>query len=123
MSSCIRARTTTTSNQVVFEDLGIRRPDHFLDASGPTAAKAIAEVISRAAARDWTVFRRERTPRVLVVIATQFYVNRLGIDGYGIVGVRFVTRWEFRSTSVEDSSSIRRHHLVCEQRRANGQAA
>ena len=35
-------------NQVFFDDLGIRRPDHFLDASGPTAAKTIAEVISRA---------------------------------------------------------------------------
>jgi UDP-N-acetylglucosamine 2-epimerase (non-hydrolysing) len=35
-------------NQVFFDDLGIRRPDHFLNAAGSTAAKTIAEVISRA---------------------------------------------------------------------------
>jgi UDP-N-acetylglucosamine 2-epimerase (non-hydrolysing) len=35
-------------NQVFFDDLGIRRPDHFLNAAGGTAAKTIAEVISRA---------------------------------------------------------------------------
>jgi UDP-N-acetylglucosamine 2-epimerase (non-hydrolysing) len=35
-------------NQVFFDDLGIRRPDHFLNAAGATAAKTIAEVISRA---------------------------------------------------------------------------
>ena len=35
-------------NQVFFEDLGIRKPDHFLGAAAPTAAKAIAEIISRA---------------------------------------------------------------------------
>jgi UDP-N-acetylglucosamine 2-epimerase (non-hydrolysing) len=34
-------------NQVFFDDLGIRRPDHFLDVAGATAAKTIAEVISR----------------------------------------------------------------------------
>lgn len=35
-------------NQVFFDDLGIRKPDHFLGAVGETAAKTIAEVISKA---------------------------------------------------------------------------
>ncbi|MDH4585285.1 UDP-N-acetylglucosamine 2-epimerase (non-hydrolyzing) [Pseudomonas sp. BN415] len=35
-------------NQVFFEDLGIRKPDHFLGAAGETAAKTIAEVIAKA---------------------------------------------------------------------------
>jgi len=35
-------------NQVFFDELEIRKPDHFLGATGETAAKAIAEVISRA---------------------------------------------------------------------------
>jgi UDP-N-acetylglucosamine 2-epimerase (non-hydrolysing) len=35
-------------NQVFFDDLGIRKPDHFLGAVGDTAAKAIAEIISKA---------------------------------------------------------------------------
>ena len=35
-------------NQVFFDDLGIRKPDHFLGAAGDTAAKTIAEVISKA---------------------------------------------------------------------------
>lgn len=34
-------------NQVFFDDLQIRKPDHFLGASGETAAKLIADVISR----------------------------------------------------------------------------
>lgn len=34
-------------NQVFFENLGIRRPDHFLAAAGANAAKTIAEVISK----------------------------------------------------------------------------
>lgn len=34
-------------NQVFFDDLGIRKPDHFLNASGANAAKTIAEVISK----------------------------------------------------------------------------
>jgi len=34
-------------NQVFFDDLGIRKPDHFLDAAKDTAAKTIAEVIAR----------------------------------------------------------------------------
>lgn len=35
-------------NQVFFDDLGIRKPDHFLGVSGETAAKVIADVISKA---------------------------------------------------------------------------
>ena len=35
-------------NQVFFDDLGIRKPDHFLGAAGETPSKTIAEVISRA---------------------------------------------------------------------------
>ena len=35
-------------NQVFFDELEIRKPDHFLGAAGETAAKTIAEVISRA---------------------------------------------------------------------------
>lgn len=35
-------------NQVFFDDLEIRKPDHFLNVAGETAAKSIAEVISKA---------------------------------------------------------------------------
>ncbi|MFJ9450889.1 non-hydrolyzing UDP-N-acetylglucosamine 2-epimerase [Herbaspirillum sp. NPDC101397] len=34
-------------NQVFFEDLGIRKPDYFLDAAGENAAKTIANVIEK----------------------------------------------------------------------------
>lgn len=34
-------------NQVFFDNLGIRKPDHFLNAAGANAAKTIAEVISK----------------------------------------------------------------------------
>ncbi|WP_031434441.1 non-hydrolyzing UDP-N-acetylglucosamine 2-epimerase [Methylomarinum vadi] len=34
-------------NQVFFDDLEIRKPDHFLDVSGDTAAKSIADVIAK----------------------------------------------------------------------------
>jgi len=34
-------------NQVFFEDLGLRKPDHFLDAAGETAAKTCGNVIAR----------------------------------------------------------------------------
>lgn len=34
-------------NDVFFENLGVRRPDHFLNAAGATAAKTIAEVIAK----------------------------------------------------------------------------
>ena len=35
-------------NQVFFDDLGIRKPDHFLEASGETSAQMIADVIAKA---------------------------------------------------------------------------
>jgi UDP-N-acetylglucosamine 2-epimerase (non-hydrolysing) len=34
-------------NQVFFDDLGIRKPDHFLNAAGATAAKTIAQIIDK----------------------------------------------------------------------------
>jgi UDP-N-acetyl-L-fucosamine synthase len=34
-------------NQIFFDDLGIRKPDHFLDAAGTNAASTIARVIER----------------------------------------------------------------------------
>lgn len=34
-------------NEVFFRDLGIRRPDHFLEAAGATAAQTIGQVIER----------------------------------------------------------------------------
>ena len=34
-------------NQIFFDDLGIRKPDHFLGAAGETAAQTIAQVISQ----------------------------------------------------------------------------
>ena len=49
-------------NQVFFEDLGIRRPDHFLEAAGPNAAATIARVIERADA----VFEQEQPDAVLI---------------------------------------------------------
>src|SRR3989442_10745437 len=35
-------------NEVFFSDLGIRRPDHFLEAAGATAAETIGQVIMAA---------------------------------------------------------------------------
>ena len=35
-------------NQIFFDDLEIRKPDHFLDAAGSTAAETIGLVIARA---------------------------------------------------------------------------
>lgn len=35
-------------NQIFFDDLEIRKPDYFLGVTGETAAKAIADVISKA---------------------------------------------------------------------------
>src|SRR5574343_2080081 len=34
-------------NQIFFEDLSIRRPDHFLEAAGLTAAETIGNIIGR----------------------------------------------------------------------------
>ena len=33
-------------NQIFFDDLGMRKPDHFLDAAGGSAAETIANVIA-----------------------------------------------------------------------------
>nr|WP_315406451.1 UDP-N-acetylglucosamine 2-epimerase (non-hydrolyzing) [uncultured Pseudomonas sp.] len=49
-------------NQVFFDDLGIRKPDHFLAAAGQTAAQTIAEVISKSDA----VFELEKPDAVLL---------------------------------------------------------
>jgi len=34
-------------NQVFFDDLEIRKPDHFLNVAGETAAKTIADIIAK----------------------------------------------------------------------------
>lgn len=49
-------------NQVFFDDLEIRRPDHFLGAAGETAAQTIAEVIAKADA----VFEAEKPDALLL---------------------------------------------------------
>lgn len=49
-------------NQVFFEDLGIRRPDHFLEAAGETPAQTIARVIERSD----DVLERERPDALLL---------------------------------------------------------
>lgn len=49
-------------NQVFFDDLEIRRPDHFLGAAGETAAQTIAEVITKADA----VFELEKPDALLL---------------------------------------------------------
>jgi UDP-N-acetylglucosamine 2-epimerase len=49
-------------NQVFFDNLGIRKPDHFLNAAGANAAKTIAEVISKVD----DVLEREKPDAVLL---------------------------------------------------------
>jgi UDP-N-acetylglucosamine 2-epimerase (non-hydrolysing) len=49
-------------NQVFFDELEIRKPDHFLGAAGETAAKTIAEVISKAD----DVFAHEKPDAVML---------------------------------------------------------
>lgn len=49
-------------NQVFFDDLGIRKPDHFLEAVGDNAAQTIARVIEKAD----QVLERERPDAVLL---------------------------------------------------------
>ncbi len=49
-------------NQVFFDDLEIRKPDHFLGAAGATAAETIAEVISKADA----IFEQEQPDALLL---------------------------------------------------------
>ena len=58
-------------NQVFFDDLEIRKPDHFLGVTGDTAAQVIADVIVRAD----EVFARER-PEVVVISAEQPLLKR-----------------------------------------------
>jgi UDP-N-acetylglucosamine 2-epimerase (non-hydrolysing) len=49
-------------NGVFFEELGIRRPDHFLEAAGETVAQTISRVIERSDA----ILERERPDAVLL---------------------------------------------------------
>ena len=49
-------------NQIFFEDLGIRKPDHFLEAVGENAAQTIARVIEKADA----VMEQEKPDAVLL---------------------------------------------------------
>lgn len=51
-----------TLNQVFFDDLGIRRPDHFLNAAGHNAAETIAKVITQSDA----VLEQEQPEAVLI---------------------------------------------------------
>lgn len=50
-------------NQIFFDDLGIRKPDHFLDSAGETAAQTIGNVISAADA----MFAKVRPEAMLVL--------------------------------------------------------
>ncbi len=50
-------------NEIFFVDLGIRRPDHFLEAAGETPAATIGAIITRAD----EVMRRERPDAVLIL--------------------------------------------------------
>lgn len=49
-------------NQVFFEDLGIRKPDYFLEAVGETVAQTIARIIEKAD----SVFEREKPDAVML---------------------------------------------------------
>lgn len=49
-------------NQVFFDDLEIRKPDHFLNAGGDTAAKSIADIITKAD----DIFELEKPDAVLL---------------------------------------------------------
>lgn len=50
-------------NEVFFEDLSVRKPDHFLDAAGATAAETIGQVIIRID----SVLESERPDAVLIL--------------------------------------------------------
>ncbi len=50
-------------NQIFFEDLGIRTPDHFLDASGATAAETIGNVIIKSD----ELFAQHKTDALLIL--------------------------------------------------------
>lgn len=49
-------------NQVFFEDLGIRKPDYFLEAAGTNAAQTIAQVV----AKSDELFEKERPDAVML---------------------------------------------------------
>jgi UDP-N-acetylglucosamine 2-epimerase len=49
-------------NQIFFDDLEIRRPDHFLDAAGASAAETIAAIIAKSDA----LFQREQPEALLL---------------------------------------------------------
>ncbi|HOW51564.1 MAG TPA: UDP-N-acetylglucosamine 2-epimerase (non-hydrolyzing) [bacterium] len=49
-------------NGIFFDQMGIRKPDHFLDAARPTAAESIAEIILRSD----TVFEKEKPDALLI---------------------------------------------------------
>ena len=49
-------------NQVFFDDLEIRKPDHFLGAAGETAAQTIAEIIAKVD----LVFEREKPDALML---------------------------------------------------------
>ena len=49
-------------NQIFFEDLGIRRPDHFLGAVGDSAAQSIGQVIIKSD----EIFEKEKPDAVLL---------------------------------------------------------
>jgi UDP-N-acetyl-L-fucosamine synthase len=49
-------------NQVFFDDLGIRKPDYFLNAAGATAAKTIAQIIEKSD----EIFELEKPDAVLL---------------------------------------------------------
>src|ERR1700687_4770163 len=50
-------------NGIFFDDLGIRKPDHFLEAAAATAGETIGQIIARADA----VMREVRPDAVLVL--------------------------------------------------------
>ncbi len=50
-------------NQIFFEDLGIRKPDYFLDAAGETAAETIGFIIART-----DMVLREISPDALLIL-------------------------------------------------------
>lgn len=50
-------------NQIFFDDLSIRKPDHFLEAAGATAAETVGLIIARADA----VMQKERPDALLIL--------------------------------------------------------
>lgn len=50
-------------NQIFFDDLGLRRPDHFLEAAGATAAETIGNIIGRMDA----LLEKQRPQAVLIL--------------------------------------------------------